>query len=60
MKKDKLLYIYNPIQAEFIIREAKGDGLYRIGKGGKGDICVSFYKTEKVKQAMDKWCSNNK
>ena len=60
MELNELLYIYNPMQAEFLIREAKGDGLYRIGKGGKGDICVSFYKTEKVKQAMDKWCGNNK
>lgn len=60
MNRDELLYIYNPMQAEFILKETKADGLFRIGKGGKGDICVSFYKTEKVKQAMDKWCNNNK
>ena len=59
MERTELLYIYNPMQAEFLIRNC-GEDIFRIGKGGKGDICVSFYKTEKVKQAMDKWCSNNK
>lgn len=55
----ELIYIYNPLQAEFILKEIKADGLYRIGKGSKGDICVSFFNTEIVKQAINKWCKNN-
>lgn len=58
--KEKLIYIYNPIQAEFIIKEIKADGLYRIGKGNQGDVCVSFFDTQKVKNAIDKWCKRNK
>lgn len=53
---DKFIYIYNPIQAEFIIRETKGQDLYRIGKGKKGDVCVRFYDTPMIRFAIDKWC----
>jgi len=56
----KIIYIYNPIQAEFIIRETKSEGLYRIGKGIKGDVCVSFFDTQKVRNAINRWCENNK
>ena len=54
MKKN-LIYIYNMLQAEFILKEIQADGLYRIGKGSKGDVLVSFYNTEKVRQAINKW-----
>ena len=53
--KKRLIYIYNMVQAEFILKEIQADGLYRIGKGNKGDVLVSFYNTEKVRQAINKW-----
>lgn len=52
---ENLIYIYNMKQAEFILHEISTDGLYRIGKATKGDICVSFFDTTKVKNAIDKW-----
>lgn len=52
---NNLIYIYNPIQAEFILREIKAEGLYRIGKGNQGDICVSFFDTQKVREANTLW-----
>lgn len=55
---DKIIYIYNPIQAKFILKETKAEDIYRIGKGIKGDVCVSFFDTEKVRDAISKWCSN--
>lgn len=53
--KENLIFIYDIFQAEFMIKYIKSDGFYRIGKGSKGDICISFTNTEKVKIAMDKW-----
>lgn len=58
--RENLIYIYNPIQAEFIIKETKSDGLYRIGKGNQGDVLVSFFDTENVRSAIGKWCGKIK
>lgn len=58
--KDNLIYIYNPYQAEFIIKYCKSEGLYRIGKGGKGDVCVSFKDIPKVRKAMEVWVEYGK
>lgn len=58
--KENLIYIYNMPQAEFILKEIQADGLYRIGKASKGDCCVSFFDTQKVKYAIDKWDKRNK
>lgn len=55
-----LIYIYNMLQAEFILKEIQSDGLYRIGKGTKGDILVSFFNTQKVRQAINKWDNKGK
>ena len=55
-----LIYIYNMLQAEFIIKEIQSDGLYRIGKETKGDILVSFFNTQKVRQAINKWDNKGK
>jgi uncharacterized protein (DUF1919 family) len=55
MNKETLIYVYDIFQAEFMIKEIQAEGFYRIGKGTQGDICVSFFDTEKVKQAMNKW-----
>jgi len=57
---DNLIYIYDIFQAEFMIKEIQADGFYRIGKGTQGDICVSFFDTKKVTQAMDKWSERAK
>ena len=48
------------LQAEFILKEIQSDGLYRIGKGAKGDILVSFFNTQKVRQAINKWDNKDK
>ena len=53
---DDLIKIYNMPQAEFIIRYTKGEGLNRIGKAKKGDVIVSFFDTQIVRQAMKEWC----
>lgn len=50
--KQNLIYIYNMPQAEFILKETLADGLYRIGKASKGDVCVSFFDTQKVKMQL--------
>lgn len=58
--KERLIFIYNPFQAKFMIQEIGGKDLYKIGKALKGDVCVSFYKTKEVEGAIDKWCNKNK
>ena len=55
-----LIYIYNMIQAKFIIKETKGQYIYKIGLGNKGDICISFYNNDSVVNAIRKWNNNNK
>ena len=52
---DNLIRIYNMPQAEFIIRYTKGEGLNRIGKAKKGDVIVSFFDVQIVRQAMKEW-----
>ena len=54
-----LIYIYNMVQAKFIIKETKGQYIYKIGLGNKGDICISFYNNDSVVNAIKKW-NNNK
>ena len=51
----KIIYIYDRRQAEFIIKETKSEGFNKIGMGTHGDICVSFFNIEKVRNAMTKW-----
>ena len=51
-----LIKIYNMPQAEFIIKYTKGEGLNRIGKAKKGDVIVSFFDVQIVRQAMKAWC----
>ena len=58
--KENLIYIYNMVQAEFILHEVLADGLYRIGKASKGDCCVSFFDIPKVKNAINKWDNQTK
>ena len=61
MNKNKnLIYIYNPYQAEFIIKYTKSEGLYRIGKGSEGDVCVSFRDIPVVRKAMEVWVEYGK
>ena len=55
-----LIYIYNMLQAEFILKEIQSDGLYRIGKGTKGDVLVTFFNTQKVIKDMNKWDNKGK
>lgn len=52
---DNLIKIYNMPQAEFIIKYTKGEGLNRIGKAKKGDVIVSFFDVQIVRQAMKEW-----
>lgn len=52
---EKLIKIYNMPQAEFIIRYTKGEGLNRIGKATKGDVIVSFFDVQIVRDAMEVW-----
>jgi hypothetical protein len=59
MNENELLYIYNPQQAEYMIRELKGKHLHRIGKGGKGDILITFIKNNDSIQVMNKWKAEN-
>lgn len=53
-KKD-LLYIYNPCQAKWMANN--GAMIFRIGQGNKGDICLSFEKTEQNIEIYNKWLS---
>lgn len=55
---ERLIFIYNPLQAKFILQETKAKDLYKISKGSKGDVCVSFFNTKEIKEAMERWCSN--
>lgn len=57
---ERLIFIYNPIQAKFILQETEAKHLYKISKGSKGDVCVSFYNTKEIKNAVEKWCNNKK
>ena len=50
-----MIYIYDRRQAEYMIKETKADGFNKIGMGTQGDICVSFFNTGKVRNAMTKW-----
>lgn len=59
MNNDELLYIYNPQQAEYMIRKLKGKYLYRIGKGGQGDILITFIKSNDSIQVMNIWKAEN-
>ena len=52
---EKLIKIYNMPQAEFIIRYTKGEGLNRIGNATKGDVIVSFFDIQIVRDAMEVW-----
>lgn len=52
---DNLIKIYNMPQAEFIIKYTKGEGLNRIGKAKKGDVIVSFFDVQIVRDAMEVW-----
>ena len=59
-KKD-LLYIYNPVEAKYMANN--GAIIFRIGKGSKGDICISFEKTKNNMKVYNQWLSiqtNNK
>lgn len=55
-----LLYIYNPEQAIFMIGLLQGKHIYRIGKGGQGDILITFEKNNNTLQALKQWQLNNK
>ena len=52
--KKKLFFIYDTAQAEFMLRRCISD-FFKIGKGNSGDICVSFYDSENVRQVMTDW-----
>lgn len=54
VKKD-LIYIYNPCQAKWMANN--GAMIFRIGQGNKGDICLSFEKTEDNMRVYEKWLS---
>lgn len=58
--KEKLIYIYDIYQAEFMIKNLKADGFYRLGKGTQGDICVSFLDIPKVHKVIDLWSKHSK
>jgi len=48
-----LLYIYDLKQATWMANN--GAEIYRIGKGGKGDVLITFEKTDKINQLMKYW-----
>ena len=47
-----------PMFSKFIIKETKGQYIYKIGLGNKGDICISFYNNYSVVSAIRKWNDN--
>ena len=53
VKKVDLLYIYNPCQAKWMANN--GAIIFRIGQGIKGDICISFEKTEVNMKIYQQW-----
>jgi len=48
-----LIYIYDLNQATWMANN--GAEIYRIGKGGKGDVLITFKKTDKIIQLMQYW-----
>ena len=55
---ERLIFIYNMEQAKFILQETNAEDLFRISRASGGDVCVSFFNTYKIKNAMRKWCEN--
>ena len=53
--KKELIYVYNPCQAKWMANN--GAMIFRIGQGNKGDICLSFEKTEQNIEIYNKWLS---
>lgn len=51
---ERLIFIYDTAQAEYLIRNCLND-FFRIGKGNQGDVCVSFFDTQDVREFMTKW-----
>lgn len=56
---ERLIFIYDTNQAEFLIRHC-GKDVFKVGKGNAGDVCISFYNTELVRNGMARWKNNNK
>lgn len=52
--EERLVFIYDTLQAEYLLRRCVGD-MFKVGKGNRGDVCISFFDTEKVRQAMTDW-----
>lgn len=55
IENKKLIFVYDPSMARFMIRKLKGEYLYRIGKGNLGDVCISFERNKEVEKVMEEW-----
>lgn len=58
MESRELLYIYNPRQARWMANN--GGTIFRIGQGNKGDVCLTFEKTEQNLKLLRDWQENNR
>ena len=54
---ERLIFIYDTHQAEFLIKHC-GKDVFKVGKGNTGDVCVSFYNTQSVRNKMTEWKNN--
>lgn len=54
MRKERLIFIYDTAQADFLLRNCIND-FFKLGKGNQGDVCVSFFDTKNVKDKMTIW-----
>lgn len=52
--EERLVFIYDTLQAEYLLRRCVSD-MFKVGKGNRGDVCISFFDTPNVRQAMTDW-----
>lgn len=52
--EERLVFIYDTLQAEYLLRRCVTD-MFKVGKGNRGDVCISFFDTPNVRQAMTDW-----
>lgn len=55
----ELIYIYNPDQAIQMIKQLNGKYIYKIGKGNRGDILITFIKNDITLKTLKQWQLNN-
>ena len=52
--EERLVFIYDTLQAEYLLRRCVSD-MFKVGKGHRGEVCISFFDTPNVRQAMTDW-----